>query len=332
MLKKLVTISAVSGMENDIRDFLKEQLNSCCHKLEIDGMGNLHAFHYGEGPRFTLLTYMDEPGVIVTKITDDGYLCFETIGRINPAFLVSKRVCFGDIMGVISLKAIHLTTKKEREIPIKVSQLFIDIGASSKEEAEAKIDVGDYGSLDIPYRDSKNGFIKGRALAGRMGCSVAVKLLKKTSNHNIHVIFAVQREIKNRGILGYKDLNNTDYLISLDGIKSKDYITKKDYTPEVGKGVVIVSTQPGGRLTCNDNTSKKIADALEIPSQFGVAEDNIIDLSAYKEYMKEPKYVSFAIPVRYSDSISPIAKIGDMDAMYRLVDGYINAMIKEEEE
>ncbi len=330
MLKELVNCVAVSGMEEEISLFLEEQVKNICQITQKDGMGNLHAINRGEGPSFLLITYVDEPGVIVTRITDDGYLCFETIGRINPAFLVSKRVSFGETAGVISLKAIHLTTKEEREIPIKSSQLFIDIGASSKDEAAKLIEIGDYGVLDIPYVELNHGFVKGRALAGRMGCAVAIELLKKYPNRNIHVIFATQREI--RGI--YTPNTEADYLIFLDGMKAKDYMTKNKSVPEAGKGVIIASCQPGGRLSADDVAWKMLAVDEEIPVQIGIlTEPNFLSAPMGKNsaMLKIFHSVSLAIPVRYPESVAPIANTEDMNAMLRLTEKYINHVYKEEE-
>lgn len=330
MFKQLENYAVTSGMEDGIRNFIHEQLKSYCHFTETDGMGNLHAINQGEGPQILLVTYMDEPGVIVTKITEEGYLGFEMIGRINPAFLVSKRISFGNINGVISLKAIHLTTSKEREIPVKTSQLLIDIGASSKEEAENLIEVGDYGTLDIPYLALKNGYVKGRAPAGRMGCSVAMEILKRNPNRNIHVIFAVQREIGNRGLVGCINKVCADYVIVLDGMKAKDYNTKKKDMPESGQGVLVISRYPGGIL---DDSTKKLCQMISekenIPIQYGVIDSAGIEDVFVKEGFSN--ILSLAIPVRYYDSVAPIANLNDMDGMLRLVNGFISNITKGDE-
>lgn len=333
MLKELVNRVAVSGMEDGVRDFLKDELKTSCQTVITDGMGNLHAINQGDGGKLVLITYMDEPGVIVTRITEDGYLQFETVGRINPAFLVSKRVFFGAITGVISLKAIHLTTKKEREIPVKASQLFIDIGASSKEEAEKLVDIGEYGTLDIPYLELRNGLVKGRAIAGRMGCKVAVNLLKKNPNRNIHAIFAVQREIKNRGILGYGFVDDAEYTIVLDGIKAKDYLADHKNCPEIGKGVIIASNLPGGQFTTEDKNCRTIAEKMHIPYQLGVLESQVHWLGYHSKSSQKQgvRRLSLAIPVGYPDSVAPVAKLSDMEAMEQLAQCFIDSMSKEEE-
>lgn len=328
MLKKLTECIGVSGKEDMVRDFLKQQLNGCCTTLETDRMGNLHAINRGKGPEFLIITHMDEPGVIVTRITEDGYLCFEPIGRINPAFLVSKHVCFGKYHGVISLKAIHITTKKEREIPVKASQLFIDIGASSKAEAERVVEVGDYGFLDIPYCELQGGLVRGRAIAGRMGCNVALELLKKNPGCNIHVVFAVQREVKNRGVIGCGDKLHGDYTFVLDGIEGANYVKKRDDGyPEAGNGVAIILKHPDGILNKSMNSfCNEISKRENISLQYGIRKEQDTESTLLK--MGQHNMISLAISVRYSDSVSPVAHIGDMDAMLRLTDVFIKEKVK----
>ncbi len=330
MLRELEDQFAVSGMEDSMHAFLQEKLSGMCDSVEIDKMGNLHAFLRGRGPEFLIVAYMDEPGVILTQITEEGYLRFETVGRINPAFLVSKRVSLGNYTGIISLKAIHLTTKEEREIPVKTSQLLIDIGATSKEEASQMVEIGDYGVLDIPYQELNNGYVKGRSIAGRMGCFAAMEVLKQNTDSNIHVIFAVQREVGGRGILGCGRTLQSNYTIVFDGISAKTYMEPESHSPEVGEGVVLVTQHPGGMidagvLECCKNIAKEEAVSL----QFDIMPNNI-GISALLKTGTH-NIVALAIPVRYADSVSPVANTNDMDAMIQITNRFIERKTKKEE-
>ncbi len=329
MLKELSKQIAVSGAEGEFGRFIQDELMACCKSVMRDKMGNIHGFHHGNGPNICLITYLDEPGVIVTKITDDGYLCFETIGRINPSFLVSKHVVFEHCNGVISLKAIHLTTTKEREAPVQASQLYIDIGASSKEEAMNLVEIGDYGCLDVSYQEFGEGFVKGRAIAGRMGCNVALAIMKKNNNCNIHAIFAVQREINHRGIAGCIDKIEPGIAIVLDGLKAQDYTQNNKMMPESRKGVVVVRKYPCGVLDKKyDVLCQNISQNEAIPIQYGVRVEDGTEATLLKVGCNT--VVSLSIPVRYADSASPVANIADMDAMFRLTDGIIDFVSKEE--
>ncbi len=317
MLKEIENLFAVSGMEDKVREYLQKQVSPYCVSTQIDTMGNLHAYNCGEGPEFLLVTHMDEPGIIVTQITEDGYLRFETVGRINPAYLLSKRVFFENHTGIISMKAIHLTTKKEREIPVKVSQLLIDIGALSKKDAEAIVTAGDYGVLDIPFLELENGFVKGRGIAGRMGCLAAIQVLKKNPHCNIHVIFAVQREIGNRGILACDNTKHVDLTIVFDDIKAKTYSQGKENEPEAGFGVTLLTRHSCGiidpiLLSFCQNAARK----EQIPLQLGTNELAGPETVFVKS--GENRILPLSIPVRYHDSTAPVANQRDMDSMIQL--------------
>ncbi len=324
MLKTLENLPGVSGMETEVRNYLQEQLEPICTSVNTDSMGNLHAYQKGIGPEILLIAYMDEPGIIVTQITEDGYLRFEPIGRINPSFLVSKRVFFGEIPGIISLKAIHLTTKKEREIPTKTKDLFIDIGASSKEEAKKFVTIGDYGILDIPYIEFPNYFVKGRSVAGRMSCLAAFEILKKYPQSNIHAIFASQREVENRGILALATQTNPDLTIVFDAISAKYPQKNNDTSPESGKGVTLISHHVSGNTDAALLAQcKTIAKEKDIPLQFGTAKKTGPETVLTQMSIKN--ILPLAIPVRYADSTAPVANTQDMKSMIRLACFVIDA-------
>ncbi|MBO5364158.1 MAG: hypothetical protein J6A56_01665 [Clostridia bacterium] len=317
MLKALGKLIAVSGREDVFREFLKKELLPYCDTIKTDNMGNLHVYCRGDGPEILITTYMDEPGIIITQITEDGYLRFEPVGRIRPSYLVSKRVCFGNRFGIISLKAIHLTTKKEREIPVKASQLFIDIGASSKEEAEKIVNVGDYGVLDIPFVELPNGFIKSRAIAGRMGCAAAIEGIKQAKNRNIHVVFAVQREINNRGILACSSSCDADLAIVFDGIDAKTYANTDTVLVEAGKGVTVLTHHSCGVIDSTLYTHcQRIAADIGLPIQYGVSKQQGAETNLAK--LGQHQILCLSIPVRYADSTAPIANSRDMESMVRL--------------
>ncbi len=329
MLRELENQFAVSGMEDMLRDFIQEKLSALCDFVEVDKMGNLHAIQYGDGPKFQIVTHMDEPGVIVTQITEEGYLRFETVGRINPAFLVSKRVFFGEHTGIISLKAIHLTTKEEREIPVKTSQLYIDIGAKSKEDASRVVELGDYGVIDIQYHELNNGYVKGRGIAGRMGCVAAMEILKQNPGRNISIIFAVQREIGSRGVLGYDNNFQSDYTIVFDGVSGKNYMNSESNIPESGKGVVLITKHPGGMIDSDVlKICRKIAKEENIALQIDTMQKN----GTISALLKTGSHniVALAIPVRYADSVSPVASLKDLEGMFRLTNRLVGMISQKE--
>ena len=116
--------------------------------VRVDAMGNLIVFKRGAksaGNKLMLCAHMDEVGLIVKSVTDEGYLKFGCVGGIDRRVLLGKRVSVGEkgIPGVIGLKAIHLTTDEERKKVPKLTDLYIDIGAKDRAEAESQVELGD---------------------------------------------------------------------------------------------------------------------------------------------------------------------------------------------
>ncbi len=318
MFKELEHCFGVSGLEEPVSQFLQAQLESLCEKTWKDSMGNLHGENHGNGKKILICTHMDEPGIIITEITEDGYLRFETVGEISPAFLVSKKVWIHGHPGIISLKAIHLTTKSERETPIKAQQLFVDIGAENKEEAKKIVEIGDYGVFDIPYVELANDFIKGRAIAGRMGCFAVLEMLKHRPNANLHVIFAVQHEIGNRGISpGIWNLD-AEIAIVLDGTPAKIYPDVDESLPEAGNGVALLRRTGSGNTNAELYAlAKKLAEEEGVSIQYSQKKEKGAE-SVIEASGKEISVLCLDIPVRYANTTAQVASKKDLHAMTKL--------------
>ncbi len=144
---------------------------------------------------------MDEVGAIVTYIRDDGTLCFGEVGRIDPSVLIGRQVVVGkdNLSGVIGSTAVHNLSKEEREISPKIEGLYIDIGASSKEEAEKYVSLGDCVYFDSEFIDLGSKCIKSKAIDDRAGCALMIKLILEEPKYDTYFVFNVQEEIGLRG-------------------------------------------------------------------------------------------------------------------------------------
>lgn len=328
MLKELTSLYGVSGLEMPVRSYLEEKIKNECDALYQDGMGNLHAVKHGKGPKVLVTAYMDEPGIIITQITKDGYLRFETVGRIQPAFLVSKRVFINGHAGIISLKAIHLASKEERQTPVKVKQLFVDIGADTREEAEKAVEIGDYGVIDSDYRELENNMVKGRALAGRMSCAAAVWLLEQL-HCNLHVIFAVQREIGCRGMQAAAQNVDADFSVVFDAAPTEDKKEKGQNTPWSGDGPVLFRRTGAG---CIDPAlwlkAKETAKEHGIPIQCCTTKEKGQE-SVLLQTGNRHRCICLGIPVRYAGSASQIADKKDFDNLKKLSYALIENILAE---
>ena len=151
LMKQLCALPGPSGCEDAVREFVLEKVKPFADEMKTDAIGNIMVFRKGkkalERP-VVLCAHMDEVGVIIKKITDDGMLKFGFVGGVDPRVVIGRPVRFGDVQGVIGIKAVHLTTAAERRTMPKTKDLYIDIGAASKAAAEDKVSLGDYGVFD----------------------------------------------------------------------------------------------------------------------------------------------------------------------------------------
>lgn len=202
LLKKLSQANGVSGDETTVRDIIIDEIKNHVDDINIDSMGNIIALKRGDDSSKTIAVTanMDEPGFIVSDITDSGYIKFKAVGEIDPRKIISKKVVIGKdkVKGVIGMKAIHLQTKSERENVVKASKLFIDIGAVSKKEAKKCVSLGDYITFDTSFTEIEDRF-KGKALDRSSVCTALINALKSKHQYDLCACFLAQHEVGARG-------------------------------------------------------------------------------------------------------------------------------------
>ena len=195
LLKTLCETHGVSGDEGHVRDILLEAVRPYADRITVDVMGNLIVYKKGASADKTVMlcAHMDEVGLIVSAVTDNGYLKFKTVGGIDARVLVGKRVVVGpnNVAGIISLKAIHLQTKDERTAAVKEKQLYIDIGAKDKADAERAVSLGDYAAFDTAFGEFGDGCWKAKAFDDRCGCAVLARLIQERCAYDTYFCFTV---------------------------------------------------------------------------------------------------------------------------------------------
>ena len=152
LLKQLCRMNGVSGDEEQVREWIRAQARPYADTIRTDALGNLIVFKRGKKPsgsKLLLAAHMDEVGLIVTKITDEGFLKFDFVGGVDRRVAIGKPVVIGPerVSGIIGLKAIHLVSREEEKKTPKTDALYIDIGAKDKESAQKLVSLGDYGSF-----------------------------------------------------------------------------------------------------------------------------------------------------------------------------------------
>lgn len=207
LLKQLCLLNGVSGDEGEVRAFLRAQAEPYAGSIRTDALGNLIVFKQGAkatGNRLLLAAHMDEVGLIITHVTDEGFLKFGFVGGVDRRIAIGKPVVLGPdrVPGIISLKAIHLTDKAELKKVSKTDSLYIDIGAGSREEALKKVPLGSYGSFVSQPEEFGDGFFKARAIDDRIGCAIMLELLKEELPLDVTFAFTAQEEVGTRGAFG----------------------------------------------------------------------------------------------------------------------------------
>lgn len=222
LLKELTEASGVSGNEKEVRDLIRNSLDDFVDTIETDRIGNLIVHKKGNNPsgkRLMITAHMDEVGLLVKDIDSSGLLKFMTVGGIDKRILVSKAVTVGDkkISGVIGAKPIHLQKRNEWSKVLDIDELYVDIGASSKEDAEKHVSIGDYVAFSTSYQEFGNDLIKAKSLDNRVGCSLLIDVLKSDIDAEIYGVFTVMEEV---GLVGAGPAANQvkpDIAIILEG-------------------------------------------------------------------------------------------------------------------
>ena len=218
LLEELSLTPAISGFEDEMREILKRELIDYVDEIEIDTMGNVISTKIGEenAPTVMLASHMDEIGLMVKYIDDDGYIKFIKIGGINDQMLINQAVIIhtddGQVPGVIGSKPPHVTKPEERNKVITYDQMFIDIGANNKEEAEEMVSVGDMITFRSWFEEYPNNKVMGKALDNRIGCYVMMEIMKRVeSRATIYGVGTVQEEVGLKGAKVSSYALNPDY-------------------------------------------------------------------------------------------------------------------------
>ncbi|MBX6395749.1 MAG: M42 family peptidase, partial [Alicyclobacillaceae bacterium] len=221
LLQRLSEAAGPSGFEDEVRRMLYDELRPYARRIYTDALGNLfvETGNANRGPKVMLAAHMDEVALMVVHIDDGGTLRFRPIGGVDERVLVSKPVLVGSnrIPGVIGSKAVHLQKPEERRKPLSVEELYIDIGASSREQAERYVSVGDTAVFATEFELFGEGKAKGKAFDDRVGCAALAEVAKKSFDLPLVFVFTVQEEIGLRGAGPAAYRVNPDVAIVVEG-------------------------------------------------------------------------------------------------------------------
>jgi len=218
-----------------------------------------------------VIAHMDEVGFIVKEITPDGYIKFAVVGGIDSRIMLGIHVRIGKnrVKGVIGVKAAHLTTAEERKKMMPVHDMYIDIGAKSKEEALQYVELGDYIAFDMePHMMGE--LYTAKAIDDRIGCAVMMKLLTEELEYDTWFVFSVQEEVGGCGATVAANRLNPDIALVLETTTPADLagVTGEKRVCEVGGGAVIPFADRGTIYSSHlTDIAVKAADRLGIKHQ-----------------------------------------------------------------
>ena len=336
-LKTLCALSGVSSFEDEVRNYIIGRVSPYADSLRVDTMGNLIVFKKGAkstGNKLMLCAHMDEVGLIIKSITDDGYLKFGCVGGIDRRVLLGKRVAIGDkrVTGIIGLKAIHLTTPEERRKVPKLDEYYIDIGVKDRESAEKLVTEGDCGVFVSDVVEFGDRMLKAKAIDDRVGCAVLVKLLEGALPMDCTFVFTVQEEVGTRGAFGAAFSVTPEIAMVLEGTTAADN-PSLDESCQVcwpGKGPVI-SWMDGSSIYDRElfELLRNLADKHQVPWQMKHYLAGGTDAGAIQRTKSGVRVTGISAAVRYLHAPSSVASIADMENMLVLARLFIGAVAEQ---
>ena len=325
-LKTLCALNGVSGDEGAVRDYIRREAEPYADSIRTDAMGNLIVHKKGKkstGNKLLLAAHMDEVGVIVTGITEQGFLRFDFVGGVDRRVALGKPVVLGDarVPGIIGLKAIHLVSRDEMKKVPKTDSLYIDIGAKDKEAAEQLVELGTYGSFVTDPEVFGGGMFKAKAIDDRVGCAIMLALLKEELPLDVTFAFTAQEEVGTRGAFAAAFSITPEVALVLETTTAADL-------PDVSGAQRVCAPGKGPVISYMDGAT--IYDRGLFEALRGLAETNGIPWQT-KEYIaggndartiqrtkSGVRVAAMSAAVRYLHAPASVANLQDFEDMLRL--------------
>ena len=331
ILKDLLMTPSPSGSEQPIIKKMAMFLKDYIDELTIDNYGNLIALKYGanSNKKLMLAAHADEVGMMVTHIDNNGFLSFQEIGSIDTNLLPGQRVEIhnhqGVVTGIIGKKPIHLQDRDAKAKDYDAEDLWIDIAAKDKEEAESKVEVGDYITFQTQPIVLQHEVWTSKALDDKVGLLTVVEVAKaldgKQPAMDVYFVASVQEELGARGIRTAALGINPDYGIAIDVTHATDYPTcspQKSGEIKVGNGIVIAKgpniNKTIGRKLIDLAKQQNIKYQIEPIARPTGTDANFMQVSG-----TGVKTALLSIPCRYMHSPNEIVSLVDVNEGVRLL-------------
>ncbi len=316
-LKQLTSLNGVSGSERPVTEYIKSQIMPYADKVYTDVMGNLVAIKRGQGKRIMFMAHTDEIGIVATYVDDDGFVRVSRVGGVTPVKFLNNYVTFEN-----GTRGVFCAPSAEGEL--KIEDCYIDIGATDRQDALSKIDLGMTARFDGDTFEMGN-LVVSKALDNRLGCYALIETLKniKSTNNELYFVFTTQEEVGLRGakVCGF-DIN-PDIAIAVDIVTSADTPNCNRYGTALGKGAAI-KTRDGSAIC-----SKPIVDMLintaeqnEIAYQIDAKTAGGTDIGGIQATGRGAYIGAVTIPIRRTHTIGETAAKSDITAAIDLLTAF----------
>lgn len=343
MYEELTTVNGIAGFEEPVRKVMRKYLEPLTSQMITDNLGSIAGVKVGQegGPRIMVAGHLDEVGWMVTQITDKGFLKLQPVGGWWGQVMLAQRVKVlthkGELVGVVGSKPPHVLSPEERNKVVQIKDMFIDIGASSKEEAkEWGVRPGD---PIVPHCDftvmPNPKILMNKAWDNRAGCATAIMVLEELKDQpHPNVVYAggnVQEEVGLRGAVTMANTVEPDIAFALDVGLAVDVPGGGDQIDgQMGGGPLVIiydaSMVPHVGLR---NLVIETAEELAIPIQFQSLAGGGTDAGRMHLSGRGVPSIAIGFATRYIHSHAALINRDDMENAARLVAAVIKKLDAE---
>ena len=333
-LKEFLETPSPSGFEQPAAKLFRAHVKDHVDDVYGDVHGNSIAVLNADAPfKFMLAGHIDEIGLMITHIEDDGYIYTGQIGGMDPALLIGQRVRIlsakGEVFGVIGRKAIHQMTPDERTKAVKMDNIWVDIGASSRKNAEKRVAIGDPMVIDVECRKLTKDLLVSRAMDDKAGAFVVAEVMRALSKRKLKIcvmgVATVQEEIGLRGAITSSYNVNPDAGIAIDVNFSSDHPDtnkKKLGDLKLGKGP---NLHRGANMNpILEKEVIKVAKKHKIAYQMTAHPGSTgTDANAMQLSRGGAATYLISIPNRYMHTPVEVISLGDLDKIIKLITNFL---------
>jgi len=332
ILERLSNAHGLSGYEGSVRQIIEDEIKPYVDEVKTDKMGNLIATKFGNKPVVMLAAHMDEIGLMVKYVDDKGFVHFTKSGGWFDQALLNQRMILhtakGKIYGVIGSKAPHAMKEEDKKKPILAEDMFLDVGATSKEDAEKMgVKAGTPVTSDMEFKSLGNDRVTGKAFDNRAGCAMLILALRelKSVKATVHAVFTVQEEVGAKGAKTSAFGLNPDVAVATDVTYTGDYpgMEKKQSAIEIEKGPSITVSDAEGRGIIVPESVlkwlKEVAESNKIPYQLEVGVGGTTDASAIHLSREGIPSGVISLPLRYIHTPVSVLSMSDLENCTKLI-------------